>query len=112
MNLSELLDTAARKQGTLGAVAHEFGFEQSRLSAWRKGTRKPSAGEILMLAELAELPPLTTLVEIEQSLDEKHSSIWQRALNTLRSGELMACRRRRSPGEPAPQRANALITGA
>jgi len=90
MTLSELLDAAKRKQGSLGAVAAEFGFEQSRLSAWRNGARKPNAGEILVLAELAGLPPLETLAEVEQELDEKHSSAWMRALGNLRAAGIAA----------------------
>lgn len=90
MTISELLDAAKRKQGSLGAIALRFDFEQSRLSAWRSGARKPSAGEILILAELAELPPLETLAQIEQELDEKNASVWARALGNLRAAGVAA----------------------
>lgn len=90
MTLSELLDAAKRKQGSLGQVAAQFGFEQSRLSAWRNGSRKPNAGEILLLAELAGLPPLETLAEVEQELDERHQSVWARALGSLRAAGVTA----------------------
>jgi hypothetical protein len=90
MTISELLDAAKRKQGSLGAVAQRFGFEQSRLSAWRNGARKPNATEIMMLAEMAELPPFETLAQIEQELDEKHASVWARALGNLRAAGVAA----------------------
>ncbi|MBN3796295.1 MULTISPECIES: helix-turn-helix transcriptional regulator [Burkholderia] len=90
MTISELLDAAKRKQGSLGAVAARFDFHQSRLSEWRSGKRKPDASEILILAELAELPPLETLAEIEQELDSKHSAVWARALGNLRAAGLAA----------------------
>ncbi|KWO34362.1 helix-turn-helix transcriptional regulator [Burkholderia stagnalis] len=90
MTISELLDAAKRKQGSLGAVAEHFGFAQSRLSAWRSGARKPDAGEILILAELAGLPPLETLAQVEQELDAKNSSAWARALGNLRAAGIAA----------------------
>ncbi|MGQ7936989.1 transcriptional regulator [Paraburkholderia sp. D1E] len=90
MTISELLDAAKRKQGSLGAVAQRFSFEQSRLSSWRNGKRKPDAGEIMLLAELAELPPLETLALIELELDEKHQSVWARALGNLRAAGVAA----------------------
>ncbi|MFA8393769.1 helix-turn-helix domain-containing protein [Burkholderia ubonensis] len=90
MTISELLDAAKRKQGSLGAVAARFDFHQSRLSEWRSGKRKPDASEILILAELAELPPFETLAEIEQELDAKHASVWARALGNLRAAGVAA----------------------
>lgn len=90
MNISELLDAAKRKQGSLGAVAQRMGIEQSRLSKWRAGDRKPDAAEIMVLAELASLPPLETLALIEQELDEKHRSVWARALGNLRAAGVAA----------------------
>jgi hypothetical protein len=90
MTIGELLDAAKRKQGSLGAVADHFGFAQSRLSAWRSGARKPDAGEILVLAELAGLPPFETLAEIEQTLDSKNASAWARALGNLRAAGVAA----------------------
>ncbi|MFL9872958.1 transcriptional regulator [Paraburkholderia megapolitana] len=90
MTISELLDAAKRKQGSLGVVADRFEFHQSRLSEWRSGKRKPNAGEILILAELAGLPPLETLAQIEQELDEKNASVWARALGNLRAAGVAA----------------------
>jgi len=90
MTIGELLDAAKRKQGSLGAVADRLGFHQSRLSEWRAGKRKPNASEILILAELAEVPPLETLAKIEQELDAKNASVWARALGNLRAAGVAA----------------------
>jgi transcriptional regulator with XRE-family HTH domain len=90
MTISELLDAAKRKQGSLGSVADRLEFHQSRLSEWRSGKRKPNASEILVLAELAGLPPLETLAQVEQELDEKHASVWARALGNLRAAGVAA----------------------
>lgn len=90
MTIGELLDAAKRKHGSLGAVAEQMGIEQSRLSKWRSGDRKPDAGEILLLAELAGLPPLETLAEVEQGIDSKHAPAWARALGNLRAAGVTA----------------------
>jgi transcriptional regulator with XRE-family HTH domain len=90
MTIGELLDAAKRKQGTLGAIAQHFGVEQSRLSAWRSGKLKPSAGQIMLLAELAGMPPFETLAKVEQELDAKNASVWARALGNLRAAGVAA----------------------
>ena len=90
MNVGELLDAAKRKQGSLGAVAQRMGIEQSRLSKWRSGDRKPDAADIMLLAEMAGLPPFETLAQIEQEIDEKNASIWARALGNLRAAGVAA----------------------
>jgi transcriptional regulator with XRE-family HTH domain len=90
MNIGELLDAAKRKQGSLGAVAQQMGIEQSRLSKWRVGDRKPDAAEIMLLAELAGLPPFETLAQVEIELDDKHQSVWARALGNLRAAGVAA----------------------
>lgn len=90
MTISELLDAAKRKQGSLGAVADSLGIEQSRLSNWRKGSRRPDPAQIIRLAEIAGLPPFETLAEIEQKIDEKNASVWARALGNLRAAGVAA----------------------
>lgn len=90
MNVGELLDAAKRKQGSLGAVAQRMGIEQSRLSKWRSGDRKPDAADIMLLAEIAGLPPFETLARIEQEIDEKNASVWARALGNLRAAGVAA----------------------
>ncbi len=90
MTIAELLDAAKRKQGTLGAIAQNFGFHQSNLSDWRSGKGKPNASQIMMLAEMAGMPPFETLAQVEQQLDEKHASVWARALGNLRAAGVAA----------------------
>lgn len=90
MTIAELLDAAKRKQGSLGAIAQRFGFHQSCLSAWRAGKRKPDAGDIMLLAEMAGLPAFETLAQIEQELDAKNASVWARALGNLRAAGVAA----------------------
>lgn len=90
LTLTEVITLAAQKAGSLGALAEEMERHQNRLSEWKKGTRRPDAGEIAFLAEKAGLPILTTLAEIEAQLDEKHSHVWRAALGKLTAAGVAA----------------------
>jgi len=90
MTLSELLDEAKKKQGTLGRVAELLGIQQSAISHWRKGTYKPDTTNIVKLAELAGLPVLETVAQIESQLHPEVSEAWQRALGKLRAAGVAA----------------------
>jgi transcriptional regulator with XRE-family HTH domain len=88
MEISELIDAAKRKQGSIAAVAEQLGTWPGRLAEWRAGRRKPDAADIMLMAEMAELPPLATLLEVESRIDTERSSVWQRALTSLRSASV------------------------
>lgn len=90
MKIGELLDAAKRARGTFGALAEDMGCHQNRFAEWRKGTRRPDAGEIVQLAEIAGLPALQTLASIEAELDEKHSAVWRAALGKLTAAGVAA----------------------
>ena len=85
MDIAELLDAARRKQGSFGTVATMLGIRQSALSNWRAGRNKPSATEIALLAEMAEIPVLETLAQVERELNADRRSVWDRALGSLRT---------------------------
>jgi transcriptional regulator with XRE-family HTH domain len=90
MNLSELIEAAAYQAGNQLDLAKEMGKHPSRLSEWKKGKHRPEPGEILRLAEIAKLPAIQTLVEIESQLDEKHSKLWKDALGKLTAAGVAA----------------------
>lgn len=90
MDISELLDAAKRKKRTLGAVAHELGLHQSRLSDWKSGRFKPDATQIAQLAEMAELPIFETVAQVEASLTGEGGKVWERALGKLRAAGVAA----------------------
>lgn len=91
MEIAELLDAAKRKKKTLGAVADGLGVHQNRLSEWRKGTYKPDATTIALLAEMAELPIFETVAQVEATLDQsKAAAVWERALGKLRAAGVAA----------------------
>ncbi len=90
MDIAELLDAAKRKQGQLQIVAQKMQVAHTTLSNWRARRSKPSATEIAMLAELAELPIFETLAEVERDLEGAKASIWDRALGNLRAAGVAA----------------------
>ncbi|WP_175953600.1 helix-turn-helix transcriptional regulator [Burkholderia sp. BCC0405] len=90
MNISDLIEQARSSTGSLGALAEVIGKPQSRISEWKKGTGKPSATDIMLMAEVAGLPPLETLAEVESQLDADRASVWQRALSSLRAASVTA----------------------
>lgn len=90
MNISDLIEQARSSAGSLGAVAEVIGKPQSRISEWKKGSGKPSATDIMLMAEMAGLPTLETLAEVESQLDADRASVWQRALGNLRAAGVAA----------------------
>jgi hypothetical protein len=90
MTLSELIEIAAASVGNQLDLAKEIGKHPSRISEWKKGKHKPEAGEIVRLAEIARLPVLQTLAEIESQLDEKNSQVWRNALGKLTAAGVAA----------------------
>lgn len=90
MNLRELIEAAASRTGSQKDLAAQIGKDAARITEWKKGKHKPEPGEIIRLAELADLPPLTTLAEIEAQLDEKHSQLWRAALGKLTAAGVAA----------------------
>lgn len=85
MNIRELLEAAKTRKGSYGVIAELLGMHQNRISEWKKGTRKPDASEIMRLAELADLEPIGTLLEVEAGLDDRFGNIWQRVANEWRA---------------------------
>ena len=90
MDVSELLDAAKRRKGSLKDIAAELGMHPNRLSDWRAGRLKPNASEIAYLAECAGLPILETVADIESQLDSQHARIWKKALGSLRAAGIAA----------------------
>jgi transcriptional regulator with XRE-family HTH domain len=78
-----LIDLAAAKHGSLGALAESMGKKPARISEWKKGDQKPDANEIAYLADSAGLPVFETVGMIQMQLDNRFTSIWQAALKKL-----------------------------
>ncbi len=90
MDIAELIERAKKATGSQLAVGEKIGRPHSRISEWKAGRRKPDAADIMLLAEVAGLPPLETLAEIECQLDADRASVWQRALSSLRAASVTA----------------------
>lgn len=82
MNMGELIALATVRSGkSKGELARELGYEhQSKLTRLGAGQKAPNASEIVYLAEVAKLPPLETLADIEIQAHPELASAWKRAL--------------------------------
>jgi transcriptional regulator with XRE-family HTH domain len=87
MNIVELIDAAKKRKGSMHAVAAGIKMDQTRLSDWKAGRRKPDANEVLYLADVAGLPVLETLADVAGQLDPRYAEIWKRAVSELRQNQ-------------------------
>lgn len=86
MEVLELINRAKQASGlSLGEMAEELNVHQNRITEWKKGTRRPDAGEIAYFAEKAGLDIAETVMEIERRQDARFAAIWERALGNLRA---------------------------
>lgn len=91
MNIKELIQKAAIEARSQKNLAHELGVHADVISHWKSERAKPDAGKVARLAEIAKLPVLETVAEIEAEIDEKNAEIWKRALHALQSAGVAAC---------------------
>lgn len=87
MQLAELIDLAGAKRGSLGNLAAEMHRHQTRLSEWKSGKRKPETSEIAYLADVAGLPIVDTVTEMESQLRPDYAEIWKKAVRELRQNQ-------------------------
>jgi transcriptional regulator with XRE-family HTH domain len=90
MMLTELIEKAKEAAGSYGQLAEKLDCHQNRITDWKKGTRQPDAGKIACMAEIANLPILETVAEIEAQLDERYAQIWRDALGKLKAAGVAA----------------------
>jgi len=87
MNIAELIALATVRSGkSRGELAAELGYKnQSKLSKLSAGENKPTATEIIYLAEKAKLPPVMTLAEIEAEMNPEFKNLWEKIKATASS---------------------------
>lgn len=90
MNFLELLSKAADKTGSQKELAERLGIDAPKISEWKKGKYKPSAEHIALLAEIAGLPVLQTLAEVQADGNPTAAGVWKRALETLKAAGMTA----------------------
>lgn len=81
MDIKTLIDQAKQQKGSINAVAEEMGINPCRLSDWKAGRRKPEAGEVAVLADMARLQVLETVAEIETQLRPAYARVWRKAVS-------------------------------
>lgn len=90
MDISELLDAAKRKQGRYQDIADKLGVKPPRISEWKKGTCTPDTNQIALIAEMAGLPVLETVADVEQGLRPGTAQIWERVIARVKATGVIA----------------------
>lgn len=90
MNFIELIEKATEAAGSQRQLAQRIGIDAPKISEWRKGKYKPSAEHIALLAEIAGEPVLSTLAEVQSSLNPQGAEVWKRALEKLKAAGVTA----------------------
>ena len=103
MLISEIIEKASLRTGGKQKIAEGLHIHPARISDWLAGRRKPEAAEIALLAEMAGMPILETVVEVEEELNDKYKDIWKRILNDWRA-------QRDSNPRPLPSEGSTVIT--
>lgn len=90
MNIETLINQAAIEARSQRKLAELLDVHPNMVTYWKSGKHKPSATQIAQLAEVARLPVLETVAEVEAELDEGTAEIWKRALRALRGAGVAA----------------------
>jgi transcriptional regulator with XRE-family HTH domain len=83
MNFLDLLEAAKAKAGSYKAVAERLNVDPPKLSEWKKGRYKPTSEHVVLLAEIAQLPELETLVEVQREINHEQAMVWERLLRKM-----------------------------
>ncbi len=83
--LKELIEQAETNAGGQKDIAIGLGRSYKRLCEWKKGIGKPDANEIAYLADIAGLPILETVAEVQKELSNDYADLWEKAANELKS---------------------------
>lgn len=82
MNVVELIEAAKARRGSLQLVAESMGKRPTNISEWKSGKVKPQTGEIAVLADMAGLPILETVAEVEREVRPQYANIWAKLIHT------------------------------
>ena len=81
--LKELIEQAEKNAGGQKSIAEGLGRSYKRLCEWKKGIGKPDANEIAYLADIAGLPILETVAEVQKEMSTDYRAIWEKAMNQV-----------------------------
>ena len=84
MNVSELIMKAREKAGGYEPIAKGLNMSKNRLTDWKAGSRKPDANEIAYLADIAGLPILETVAEVQKEMSNDYADLWEKAANEIK----------------------------
>ena len=84
MNIAELINRAKEHAGGYEPIAEGLKMSKKRLSDWKGGSRKPDANEIAYLADIAGLPILETVAEVQKELSDDYAELWEKAKEEIK----------------------------
>ncbi len=83
MNIQELIAKAAKKTGSMKALAEKLDKNPGRITEWHQGKRKPDAYEIARIAIICKMPIFETIAEIEINLFPENKQTWETAIKEI-----------------------------
>ena len=84
MNISELINRAKDAAGSYEPIATGLKMNRNRLTDWKNGSRKPDVNEIAYLADIAGLPILETVAEVQKELSDDYAELWEKAKEEIK----------------------------
>lgn len=90
MKISDLIEAAKQQVGSYQEIASRLNVKPPRISEMKKGTYKASAEQIVELAEMAGLPAVSTLVEVQRETNPDAAETWSKLLGKLTAAGVAA----------------------
>lgn len=90
MKISDLIEAAKQQVGSYQEIAARLRVKPPRISEMKKGTYKASAEQIVELAEMAGLPTVATLVEVQKEANPEAAETWKKLLGKLTAAGVAA----------------------
>jgi hypothetical protein len=83
MDTNTLIDVAAEAVGSIKELAKRLGTHRNRLGEWKKGRGEPDAYETAVMAQLAKLPILQTIIDVQLARHPDQWRTWTQAQKEL-----------------------------
>lgn len=90
MRHAELIEMAAKAAGGKSKLAQLLEKAPARVSEWLSGKGQPSDDDVMLMAELAGLPQVNTLLSVKAESGSKYAARWRDALGKLTAAGIAA----------------------
>ena len=76
--LKDLIEMCKVKYDSYDKLAKKLDVAPSYISEWKSGKRKPTALQIMQMADFVGYNPLHVLCIVMEDLDEEHKELWNK----------------------------------